>query len=87
MRERDGRVIPAAEFTNVDQLATAVRSLLPRLWQWADPAIGKHALAIEPGHCSMLGRAHDTAAGRMPFLDPGEARSSWLTIGARLLGR
>ena len=63
-----------------------VRSSLPRLWQWVDPAAGKYALAIEPANCSVLGRAHDMAAGRMPFLDPGEARSSWLTIGARLLG-
>ncbi len=63
-----------------------VRSSLPRLWQWVDPADGRYALAIEPANCSVLGRAHDMAAGRMPFLDPGEARSSWLTIGARLLG-
>jgi len=62
-----------------------VRSSLPRLWQWVDPAIGTYALAIEPSNCSVLGRAHDIAAGRMPFLDPGEARTSWLTIGARLL--
>lgn len=62
-----------------------VRSSLPRLWQWVHPASGTYALAIEPSNCSVLGRAHDIAAGRMPFLDPGEACASWLTIGARLL--
>lgn len=62
-----------------------VRSSQPRLWQWVDPAIGTNALAIEPANCSVLGRAHDMAAGRMPFLDPGEARTSWLTIAARPL--
>ena len=62
-----------------------VRSSLPRLWQWVHPAAGTYALAIEPSNCSVLGRAHDIAAGRMPFLDPGESRASWLTIGARLL--
>lgn len=64
-----------------------VRSSLPRLWQWVHPAAGTHALAIEPSNCSVLGRAHDIAAGRMPFLDPGEARSSWITIAARDLPR
>ena len=62
-----------------------LRSSLPRLWQWVDPASGTYALGIEPANCSVLGRAHDIATGRMPFLDPGEARTSWLTLAARLL--
>jgi len=32
-----------------------------------------------------MGREHDIATGQMPFLDPGEARSSWVTIAARCL--
>ena len=62
-----------------------VRSSLPRLWQWVDPASGTYALGLEPANCSVLGREHDIATGRMPFLDPGEARTSWLTIAARPL--
>lgn len=62
-----------------------VRSSMPRMWQWVHPASGTYALAIEPANCSVLGRAVDIAAGRMPFLDPGEVRESWLTIEARLL--
>lgn len=62
-----------------------VRSSLPRLWQWVDPATGTNALAIEPANCSVLGRAHDIGAGQMPFLDPGEHRSTWLAIEARVL--
>ena len=62
-----------------------LRSSLPRLWQWVDPASGTYALGIEPANCSVLGREHDIATGRMPFLDPGEARTSWLTLAARLL--
>ena len=62
-----------------------LRSSLPRLWQWVDPASGTYALGIEPANCSVLGREHDIATGRMPFLDPGEARTSWLTIAARPL--
>ena len=46
---------------------------------------GVYALGIEPANCSILGRAHDIAAGRMPFLDPGEIRESWLTVEARLI--
>jgi hypothetical protein len=66
-------------------IEVTVRSSLPRLWQWVHPAPGTNALAIEPANCSVLGRAHDIAAGRMPFLDPGEARSTWLTVEARVL--
>ena len=62
-----------------------VRSSLPRLWQWVDPASGTYALGIEPANCSVLGREHDIATGQMPFLDPGEARTSWLTLAARPL--
>jgi Domain of unknown function (DUF4432) len=64
-------------------LEVTVRSSLPRLWQWVHPAAGTYALALEPSNCSVLGRAHDIAAGKMPFLDPGETRASWLTIEAR----
>lgn len=65
------------------RLELTVRSSLPRLWQWVHPEAGVHALGLEPSNCSVLGREHDIAAGRMPFLDPGEARTSWLTIEAR----
>jgi len=65
------------------RLELTVRSSLPRLWQWVHPAAGTYALAIEPSNCSVLGREHDIATGQMPFLDPGEARSSWVTIAAR----
>jgi hypothetical protein len=58
-----------------------VRSSLPRLWQWIDPRLG--ALGIEPANCSVLGRAHDRAEGRLPFLDPGETRETWLVITAK----
>jgi hypothetical protein len=62
-----------------------IRSSLPRLWQWVHPAAGTYALGIEPSNCTVLGREHDIATGQMPFLDPGEARSSWVTIAARRL--
>jgi Domain of unknown function (DUF4432) len=62
-----------------------VRSSLPRLWQWVHPAAGTNALAIEPANCSVLGRSHDIGAGQMPFLDPGEERTTWLAVEARVL--
>ena len=55
-----------------------VNSNLPRLWQWIDPSLG--VLGIEPANCSVLGRTHDRAEGRLPMLAPGEARTSTLEI-------
>ena len=68
-------------------IEVTVRSSLPRLWQWVHPATGTNALAIEPANCSVLGRAHDIGAGQMPFLDPGEHRSTWLAIEAASVAR
>ena len=53
---------------------------LPRVWQWVDPALG--ALGVEPANCSVLGRAHDRAAGRLPLLAPGAERVTWVEIQA-----
>jgi uncharacterized protein DUF4432 len=59
-------------------LRVTIRSSLPRLWQWVDPSRG--VIGIEPANCSVLGRAHDRAAGRLPLLSPGETRVTTLTI-------
>ena len=56
---------------------------LPRLWQWVHPAPGLAVLALEPANCSVLGRAHDRAEGRLPELAPGEERVTRLEILAR----
>jgi hypothetical protein len=59
-------------------LRVTIRSSLPRLWQWVDP--GRGVIGIEPANCSVLGCAHDRAAGRLPLLAPGETRVTTLTI-------
>jgi uncharacterized protein DUF4432 len=56
---------------------------LPRLWQWVHPAPGIGVLGLEPANCSVLGRAHDRAEGRLPELDPGEQRRTRLQFRAR----
>jgi hypothetical protein len=56
----------------------SVRSSLPRLWQWIHPDYG--VVGIEPANCSVLGRAHDRAEGRLPVLQPGEERVTSLEI-------
>lgn len=61
-------------------LRLSVEFDLPRLWQWVDPAPGMYSLGIEPANCSVLGRAHDRAEGRLPFLDPGEERGTRIAI-------
>ena len=63
-------------------LRVAIESDLPRLWQWVDPAPAVYALGIEPANCSVLGRAHDRSEGRLPFLEPGEERTTRITITA-----
>jgi hypothetical protein len=56
---------------------------LPRLWQWVHPAPGIEVLGLEPANCSVLGRGHDRAEGRLPVLEPGEARVTKLSIRVR----
>jgi uncharacterized protein DUF4432 len=55
-----------------------VTSTLPRLWQWIHPSYG--VLGIEPSNCSVLGRAHDRAEGRLPVIEAGEERLTSLRI-------
>jgi Domain of unknown function (DUF4432) len=64
-------------------LHVTIESDLPRLWQWVDPAPGVYALGIEPANCSVLGRAHDRAEGRLPFLEPGAERRTRIVITAQ----
>ena len=61
------------------ELRLTITSNLPRLWQWIQPEYG--VLGIEPANCSVLGRAHDRAEGRLPMLAPAEARTTTLRIG------
>ena len=58
------------------------RAGLPRLWQWIHPRAGVYALGLEPANCSVLGRAADRAAGRLPVLAPGEERVTRVRIEA-----
>jgi hypothetical protein len=64
-----------------EDLSITVTSSLPRLWQWIHPDYG--VLGIEPANCSVLGRAHDRAEGRLPMLAPGETRETSITIRAQ----
>jgi hypothetical protein len=55
-------------------------AVLPRLHQWVHPAPGVYVLGIEPANCSVLGRASDRAAGRLPMLGAGSSRASTLRL-------
>ncbi|MEP6631506.1 MAG: DUF4432 family protein [Lapillicoccus sp.] len=57
-------------------------STLPRLHQWVHPRSGVYVLGIEPANCSVLGRAADREAGRLPVLAAGASRTTSLTITA-----
>jgi hypothetical protein len=70
------------------RVAVTVRwdlATLPRLWQWVHPAPGIGVLGVEPANCSVLGRAADRRAGRLPVLRAGEARTTRLQILARAI--
>lgn len=67
-------------------LRIEIESDLPRLWQWVDPAPGVYALGIEPANCSVLGRAHDRAEGRLPLLEPHQERSTRIVLTAEEMG-
>jgi hypothetical protein len=56
---------------------------LPRFHQWVHPAPGLGVLGLEPANCSVLGRAADRAAGRLPVLAPGEERITRLEVHVR----
>jgi hypothetical protein len=58
-----------------------VRSNLPRFWQWIEPSLG--VVGLEPANCSVLGRAHDRAEGRLPVLAAGQTRETWVSITAK----
>ncbi|MEO8829224.1 aldose 1-epimerase family protein [Lapillicoccus sp.] len=58
---------------------------MPRLHQWVHPRAGVYVLGIEPANCSVLGRAADRAAGRLPVLQPGESRTTSLRVGVSRL--
>ncbi|MGZ4380441.1 MAG: DUF4432 family protein, partial [Gaiellaceae bacterium] len=62
----------------IGDLTVEIRSSLPRLWQWVDP--GRGVLGIEPANCSVRGRTFDASVGRLPLLQPGEVRETFLEI-------
>lgn len=56
---------------------------LPRFNQWVHPAPGVYVLGLEPTNCSVQGRAHDRAEGRLPILEAGAERITRVEISAR----
>ena len=63
---------------SIGAIRIQINTNMPRLWQWIHPSFG--VLGIEPANCSVLGRGHDRAEGRLPSLAPGESRSTSLEI-------
>ena len=70
---------------SLGDIRITLRWNLPRLWQWVHPALG--VLGLEPANCSVLGRAHDRAEGRLPVLEPGDERQTRIEIHAELGSR
>lgn len=51
-----------------------LKAQLPYLTQWKQLGEGAYALGLEPGTCHVLGYAEELEAGRVLWLEPGEAR-------------
>jgi hypothetical protein len=58
---------------------------LPRFHQWLHPGRSMYVVGLEPANCSVLGRAADRKEGTLPTLEPGERRTTELTIVAEPL--
>lgn len=54
---------------------------LPHFTQWKMLGQGAYVLGIEPGNCTVLGRAREREEGRLQFIDPGEKKTFHLEIG------
>lgn len=55
-------------------------SSMPRLHHWVRRTPGWYVVALEPANCSVLGRAADRRAGRLPSLEPGASRHTRCTM-------
>jgi len=53
---------------------------LPRLHQWVRRSRGWYVLGVEPANCSLMGRAHDRAEGRLECLPAGASRTTRLVV-------
>jgi hypothetical protein len=54
---------------------------LPWFCEWKMMDQGTYVVGMEPGNALVLGRAKEREAGRLQFLEPGEARKYHLEIG------
>lgn len=58
---------------------------LPRLHQWLHRGRAMYVVGLEPANCSVLGRKEDREAGTLPVLQPGERRTTEISISAGVL--
>jgi len=58
---------------------------LPMVNQWLDASPGMGVLGIEPANCTTRGRAYERANGTMPTIEPGQQRTTAVTVEARSL--
>ena len=59
----------------------APKAELPILNQWQHFEAGTYVSGIEPGNCSVLGRARNRASGTLQHIAPGEVREFHLEMG------
>ena len=57
------------------------RQEMPRFTQWKMLGEGTYVLGLEPGNCSVLGRAEERKRGTLQIIQPGESKTFHLEIG------
>jgi len=77
------RAVLSSRHAGLELTVSWRRAELPRFHQWIRRDGTWYVLGLEPSNCSVLGRAHDRAAGQLPLLGPGERRTTRIRIDVR----
>jgi len=75
--------IAAPKRGRAEPLALAVEypaAQLPLFTEWKQAGAGNYVVGLEPGNCSVLGRANERKAGRLQPLPPGGQRRFEVTL-------
>lgn len=75
--------IVAPKRASTERLAFVVeypKKQLPMFSEWKQVGAGVYVVGLEPGTCSVLGRANERKQGRLKPLQPGESRTFDLTL-------
>ena len=77
------RAVRTSRHAGLELVVSWRREELSRFHQWIRRDGRWYVLGFEPANCSVLGRGHDRAEGRLPVLAPGARRATRIRIDVR----